>query len=303
MVSSPESHYNAKEYFFYSLLQIKSLMPQHSDIYHACSPLEAIYTPPEKTVVSFHDLVYITDPRLGSAAMNTWYRRLVSEQVFKYACRKAIQSRFIVASNEHNKKELMDYLRVPEEKIRIIRYGVRDDLDPQPKSDKVRRIGYLSYLYSRKRIDLLIEAFKNSRIEAELVIGGEGDEKAHLQELASGDKRIKFLGFIPDDKLSEFYNSLDMFIFPTNFEGYGLPMIEAMACKKPVVVLQDAIMPEEIKRRCFVFRDLTDLDRIWEQVNCSKMIQVEDNYLFAKKHSWTSTVSEYEKLYREVAHG
>ena len=118
-----------------------------------------------------------------------------------------------------------------------------------------------------------------------------------LKKLAEGDSRIKFLGLIPDETLPDFYNSLDVFVFPTAIEGYGLPIVEAMACKKPVVVLDDAIIPWDVKRRCvivdkldYVLGNKEYLERI------CKGVDIEGNYTWAKEHDWDEAITQYEKL-------
>ncbi|WP_225370026.1 glycosyltransferase [Methanobrevibacter arboriphilus] len=58
-----------------------------------------------------------------------------------------------------------------------------------------------------------------------------------------------FLGFISDEDMVDFYNSLDVFVFPTIMEGYGMPIVEAMACGKPVITLEDAYIPHDIKKK------------------------------------------------------
>jgi glycosyltransferase involved in cell wall biosynthesis len=203
--------------------------------------------------------------------------------------------------SEHVKKEVIRIFGIDEDRVKVIKSGIRGDLEPLPKKDKVFRVGYLAQLDRRKRVDLLIKAFKKSDLD-ELVIGGKGLDEGILKILAGGDKRIKFLGFIPDEELVNFYNSLDVFIFPTAIEGFGLPIVEAMACGKPVIVLDDAIIPWEVKRRCIIVENLDIvlgykdyLERI------CKGIDIEGNYNWAKSHSWNKCIEEYEKLYEGVS--
>lgn len=100
--------------------------------------------------------------------------------------------------------------------------------------------------------ELLIDAFK----ENELIIEGIGVDKDKLVSRARGDDRIGFRGLIPDSKLVDFYNYLDVFVSPTWLEGYKLPIVEAMACKRPVIVLHEARIPWEVKRRCIIVEEL-----------------------------------------------
>ena len=164
------------------------------------------------------------------------------------------------------------------------------------------RIGYLGMLDRRKRVDVLVDSFRRSRLDAELVIAGRGLDESILREIAGGDTRIRFLGFVKEENLCSFYNSLDIFVFPTWLEGYGLPIVEAMACGRPVVVLSDAIIPQEVKQRCIKVDSLDLLfdNQAFLEILC-KSVDCKSNYEWAKNHDWGRCVDEYIKLYREIA--
>lgn len=315
-------------YFKYTLLDIPLRMPRGMDIYHALTPMESIWIPKgkgvsiildliaithpgmyggrlgyNKSIVTLHDIFTYTDPGILGAGINTGVKRWISKTYFKFACEQAVKCKYVVTVSEHVKREVIRLFGAEEDKVRVIKSGIREDLEPQPKKDKVFRVGYLAQLDKRKRIDLLIEAFKRSKL-SELVIGGKGVDEKKLKRQAEGDSRIKFLGFVPDENLGDFYNSLDVFVFPTAIEGYGLPPVEVMACKKPVVVLQDAIIPWEVKRRCIIVEELDYVLGSWEYLDrlCAS-IDIESNYEWAKEHSWGKCIEEYTKLYEEIASG
>jgi glycosyltransferase involved in cell wall biosynthesis len=166
------------------------------------------------------------------------------------------------------------------------------------KKDNVFRVGTLNQLDKRKRIDLLIRAFKQSSIDGELVIAGAGEDRPMLESLAGEDQRIKFLGVVPDDSLTEFYSSLSVFVSPTKLEGWGLTLCEALACRIPCVVLSDALIPEEIKSKCVVTDDLRRTLENWSGIPILRLL---DNERWAKGFTWEKCVGEYEKLYREIA--
>ncbi|KKK85133.1 hypothetical protein LCGC14_2776380, partial [marine sediment metagenome] len=272
--------------------------------------------------------------KLGSGIGYSKWKNIAGRTYNRFMINISKKCKGVTAVSEQTKKDLTTYLDIPEEKIKVIRSGIRLDLIPMKKKDKTFRVGYLGALDRRKRVGLLIGAFKASEL-GELAIGGSGLDESILKGLAEGDKRIKFLGRhdnetqlliagtgvdeqklralaqgddritfegrIPDDKLVDFYNSLDVFIFPTWVEGYGLPIVEAMACKKPVIVLFDASIPWDIKKRCvivdrldYVLANQTYLTRLCKSVN------IEDNYRWAKEHDWDKTVDEYIKIYEEI---
>lgn len=310
-------------YFLYTSLGIPIRLPRGMDVYHAITPMESIWIPKEKgvawildiiaithpelyggrwsgSIATFHDLFPLTHSRLQGAGLTNNAKSLVGTRYFEFACRKALKCKHIVTVSEHVKQEVMRVFNVEEDRIKVIKSGIRDDLEPWEKRNKKFRVGYLGQLDKRKRIDLLIEAFKKSALE-ELVIGGKGLDENALRLQAGNDPRIKFLGLIPDEKLPAFYNSLDVFVFPTAIEGYGLPPVEAMACKKPVVVLHDAIIPWEVKRRCTIVEELEYVlgNQKYLEELCQS-IDIEGNYTWAKAHSWDKCVDEYIKLYEEV---
>lgn len=103
----------------------------------------------------------------------------------------------------------------------------------------------VSRLDKPKRIDMLIQAMKYVKSDVKLLIAGTGPERTHLEELADGDERIQFLGFVKDEEVEDYYsNSLVIPYFPYD-EDYGLITIEAMLHKKPVITTKDAGGPTE----------------------------------------------------------
>ena len=223
---STETGTSLYRYYWYLTWQMKNRLPHDSDVYHALTPMEAMWPPKRKTVVTFHDLFLITEPgKVGGGMGYRDFKRDVGRKFFEQACRMAIKSRFIVCVSEKTKQEVMDYFKVPEDKIRVIRSGINADLEPEPKHNSIFRIGYLGGLDRRKRVNLLIDAFRRTELKAQLLIGGTGLDDEMLKKQARGDTRIKFLGIVPDENLKDFYNSLDLFVFPTAQEGYGLPCL------------------------------------------------------------------------------
>lgn len=290
-------------YFYYTLVELPLHMASLGkfDIYHALTPMEGIWMPKKKTVVTFYDFIPITDLGKAGSGLNAsnWVGK-VGQEYFRFACRIVSKASGIACISQQTKDELVTLFKVKPERAKVIRLGISEDLIPKPKKDKTLRIGYLGQLDRRKRVDILVSAFHKSKLDAELTIGGIGPDRQALEFIADEDPRIKFLGLVPDLDLPDFYNSLDILAFPTGVEGYGLPIIEAMACGKPVVVLWDAKIPWEVKQGCFMTDNLGQFlikDLEWSIAHN----KTEDNLEFARKHNWDSCVEEYIKLYKEVS--
>ncbi|MFB6245453.1 MAG: glycosyltransferase [Candidatus Nanohaloarchaea archaeon] len=97
-------------------------------------------------------------------------------------------------------------------------------------------VGSLSALKKYKNQEKTLEIFAEKYADKEnnyLVIGGDGPRREHLEQKASElgiEQKTKFLGYVPDEELVDFYNSIDLFIYPSKWEGFGLPPIEAKLC-------------------------------------------------------------------------
>lgn len=298
-VTAVSSQHNSLHgYAWYTMCSLWGEMHRRYDAYHAMTPVEGIHAPPGKSVATFYDLILLTHPEHAGAGVGYSPTKLwIAQQYFEFACKRAARARYVACISDYTREQVIERLHVPERKVGTIRLGIRPDMEPRPKQDNIYRIGYLGQLDRRKRVALLINAFRKANIDAELVIGGIGVDEAKLRAVAGNDPRIKFLGFIPDERLVNFFNSLTVFAFPTSIEGWGLPIVEAFACNVPVVVMADAIIPPELKSRCYVTDDLA-----WwlKEVTPDNIGWQADNYEYAKSHSWDRCVDEYEQLYREI---
>lgn len=113
------------------------------------------------------------------------------------------------------------------------------------------RIGYLATLSRRKRVDRLLDAFARVQAvvpEVALDIGGTGPLHDELlaRSRALGLRNVTFRGFVAQDQLADFYRSLDVFVLPSDYEGFGLTVLEAMACGVPVVTTRVSSLPEVV---------------------------------------------------------
>jgi len=171
----------------------------------------------------------------------------------------------IIAISEHAKRDLVEYLNIPEERIIVTPLAARGAFKPRPP-DAVRaytldRWGLQSpYLLSvgtlepRKNIGRLVRAFcalpAEVRNSYQLVIaGGKGWLSSDIYRMAidlGAESRIRFLGYVPEPDLPWLYCGATCFIYPSLYEGFGLPPLEAMASGVPVVTSNASSMPEVV---------------------------------------------------------
>ncbi len=219
------------------------------DIYH-----ETAFTPAKlsliPTVYSIYDLSLRryskTHPR-----ERVWFFEYFIKTRLKYAMHILTISEFI-------KQEIIEEFKVPPSMVTAVPLAP-DPLFAPCSADIVKKIRikynlpksyllFVSSLEPRKNIDLLIEALQTSNTDIPLVLAGWhgwGDKK-WLEKIKETDlkNRIYVIGHVPDDDLKAIYNGAAALVYPSLYEGFGLPIVEAMACGCPVICSNKASMPE-----------------------------------------------------------
>jgi glycosyltransferase involved in cell wall biosynthesis len=165
----------------------------------------------------------------------------------------------VIAISEHTKHDIVELFGVDPEKIDVTPLGVSEGLSPlapQERADFRDQHGfngltllYLGTLEPRTNIPNLLRAFDLIAGEsgAELVLGGaQGwltDELHQTLNAMRSRDRVRLTGFIPEAELRSWLSAADIFVFPSRYEGFGLPPLEAMACGTPVVASTSSSLP------------------------------------------------------------
>ena len=289
-------------YWWYSVARKPFMLPRGRDVYHALSPVESLWLPEDKAIVSVHDLFPVLYGQLqGAGVGKSTIKQRIAGEFFAHCLFKSAICAQTVCNSTLTSTQLIRFTGGLCHHTQVIYWGISSDLYPTHHMRAKRpRIGYLGQLDRRKRVDVLITAFRKSAINADLMIAGTGPDSNQLKELAGDDPRITFLGFLPDSKLRVFYSSLTALVLPSYMEGWGLPAVEAMACGVPVVVLEDVIMPFEIRLKCHETFDLS----VWFNALDDGMVLERNEYVdWARSHTWDRCITQYENVYREVANG
>ncbi|MDM1293474.1 glycosyltransferase family 4 protein [Sphingobacterium sp. N143] len=202
-----------------------------------------------KSIVSMHDLIFMRYPAL--------YRpidRWIYQKKFAYACR---QSDKIVAISKQTKNDIIEFFNIPEEKINIIYQGCHEAFKTEKtaaeKEALKKRLGLpnefllnVGTIEERKNALSIVKAIEN--IDIPLVIVGKST-KYQLQLKEFIDKhqmnhRVHFLSGLNMQELSVLYSSALAFIYPSIYEGFGIPIIEALYSGTPVITTNSGVFPE-----------------------------------------------------------
>lgn len=208
-----------------------------------------------RNIITIHDMAYEYFPEALTDKALDYLKTHLPEVAQKADC--------LIADSEATKLDVVKHLNVAEEKVKVIYLGVDDKFKPINDSallEKVRAhyrlprkfILYVGTIEPRKNIQGLIKAYarlcEEDAFYHDLVIAGwMGWKSEGLTDLIKGlgiEHRLHFTGYIDENDLPALYNLTDLFAFPSFFEGFGLPVLEAMACGVPVVTSNVSSLPE-----------------------------------------------------------
>ena len=210
-----------------------------------------------KTVVTIHDLSFLRYPEGAEPKL----RRYLSSAVPRAVSRADL----VLGDSENTRNDIIELLSVPPGKVEVLYPGV-DEIFRVVEDERI--LSEVSSLYGldfpfiltvgtvepRKNLILLLDAYaalrKASDVPHKLVIaGGKGwlyEGVFRRVEELSLDEDVIFLGFVADQNLPALYSLADVFVFPSLYEGFGLPPLEAMACGTPVITSRTSSLPEVV---------------------------------------------------------
>ncbi len=289
------------------------------DIYHGLDfVLPPLVGNPRK-VVTVHDLAFLQYPETAVPSLAAYLNKVVPESV---------ASADVVAANSHTTKQaLIEHYKTPPEKITVIPCGIapyfKRITDPiileatRHKFDLKRPIILsVGTLEPRKNHLGLIKAFyelqRDKENSAQLAIaGGKGwlyeETLRTVKELKLEDK-VRFLGRVSDLELITLYSLADVFAFPSFFEGFGIPPLEAMACGAPVITSNTSSLPE-VTGDAAIQVDPHDIHALANAI--ARLLEDEylrenlrqKGYLQVQKYTWTKSAHKMLSVYQKLHNG
>lgn len=236
-------------------IQPFALRQLRPDVYHA-SAFVIPFGIRGPSVVTVYDLSFVHYPQVLSRS-----RRVYLQTFTRSSCLRASR---VIAISESTKRDLIAMWGISPDKIDVSSVGVDDTFRPMPtdeieafrarKNLPPRFLLFLGTLEPRKNLPMLLRAYaqlsQDVRQELHLVLGGGkgwlyDDIFATIEQYKLQDT-VHTPGYIPSDELLWWYNAAEAFVYPTLYEGFGLPLLEAMACGKRVVASNSSSLPEAV---------------------------------------------------------
>ncbi|MCB4792729.1 MAG: glycosyltransferase family 4 protein [Elusimicrobia bacterium] len=266
-----------------------------------------------KMVVSIHDLIHILFPQFLSSRAAYYYAKFFLAS----ACEK---SQRIMTISENTKNDIIKHFRVEPSKIKVIYIGINPVFKPSLELAKEVRekigkyILYVGALRPHKNVHTLVEAFnrlkKKNEISHKLVLVGNGkkDYIVKIQKMIAAysiENSVLMPEVLNQEELRKYYCGADVFVFPSLYEGFGLPPLEAMASGCPVITSNSSSMPEVVGD-AGIMTDAQDIDRLSNAIY--KVISdeglrkkmIEKGIARSKIFSYEKTVRETVNIYNDV---
>jgi glycosyltransferase involved in cell wall biosynthesis len=270
-------------------------------------------------VVTMHDMSIYRYPQLQPLKTVAVHRAVVPVLASRAA--------MIIADSESSRQDILRHLRIGAERVRVVHAGIgpqfTEYLQPgQPDGDEVRRRYGLTSPYvltvgtlePRKNHRRLIQAFSSlvqqERIPHHLVIAGARGwkDRALLEEVRRSPvaSRIHVLGYVPAADLPALYRSAEAFAFPSLYEGFGLPVLEALACGAPSLISSDPALTEVAGEGTAVVVDAESVQdisaglyRLLSDPSLASPLRAR-GFARASQFSWDRCARQMLQLYREV---
>ena len=314
---------------YLNLLWYRWRLPVHAtiftgmvDIYHGPDFVLPPINGKVRKIVTVHDLAFLEHPEYAVPQLAAYLKKVVPE---------AVAAADVIAAVSHaTRKTLIEYFHTPPEKITIIPNGIRSYFrritDPILLSATRHKFGLkhplvlgVGTLEPRKNHLGLIKAFHKAQSAAEkkqrpamlALAGGPGwlyDETQRLIAKLKLENKVRFLGRVSELELITLYSMADVFVFPSFYEGFGVPPIEAMACGAPVITSNTSSLPEVAGDAALLIdpHNTGELARAILQVLANEQLRDElrqKGYARAQHFTWPKSASKMLSVYQQLYDG
>jgi glycosyltransferase involved in cell wall biosynthesis len=287
------------------------------DLFHAPHYVLPPLTPC-KSVVTIHDCIHLRFPQYLPNRLGYAYAR----SSMWIATHRANR---VLTVSEASKRDILRYFRVPEGKIDVIYNAIDDRLGETPTAEEVERVReryqlnapyvlYAGNIKPHKNLERLIEAFHTLRQDPDLghvkllIIGDEISKYASLRRAVHRyklHKYVRFFGFVPDKTLAVLYRLARVFVFPSLYEGFGFPPLEAMASGTPVITSNVSSLPEVVGDAALLINPLdpAEIAQAMRRVLMDSELREELRQRGLRRvseFSWERSVRRVREIYGEV---
>ncbi|GIM30239.1 glycosyl transferase [Clostridium polyendosporum] len=260
------------------------------------------------TVMTIHDLNHIRYPQFYTPFHKYYYKYIVKPS--------ALNSKKVLTVSNFAKSELLGWLKCEDSRVVVTYNGIDSDFKHISDETTLKKVKYkydlpdkfilyIGNLKPHKNVETLVKAMKTVKDKNYfLVMNGKLNDKLRevIKEYDVND-RIKFIGFVDDEDLPVLYSEAKVFVFPSLYEGFGLPPLEAMACGCQVIVSDTSSLPEVVGNYGLKFdaKDHINLSNKINQCIESPLLYNEKELKdWMNRYDWQNTFDLTYEIYKEI---
>jgi glycosyltransferase involved in cell wall biosynthesis len=273
---------------------------------------------PCRSVVTIHDCIHLRFPQYLPSRLGYAYARAQMWSATHRAAR-------VITVSEASKRDILRYFHVAESRIDVIYNAIDDRFWQAPDAEEIDRVRqryqliapfvlYAGNIKPHKNLERLIEAFHLLRQDAAfkdvqlLIIGDQISKYATLRRAVHRHKlhkHVRFFGFVPDRTLAALYRLANVFVFPSLYEGFGLPPLEAMASGTPVITSNVSSLPEVVGDAAVMIDpyEPAAIADAMQRVLTDEALRADlrrRGLARAREFSWERSVARVREIYAEV---
>ena len=258
--------------------------------------------PKVNVITTIQDFARV-DKGVQKGILQHTYNRIVRRSIadaFKY-------SDLILFTSSQTEKDADKYFK-PGYKKTMINLAVRESILKAPfhkKKNKLFTVGYIGSLASHKNVIMVLKTanlMKDKKFQ--FIIYGKGIEYDDLIQFKDKNelKNVKFMGLAPEDKIAHTYDSFNAFMFPSKYEGFGLPILEAQSRGLPTIVYKQGKIPKEVTRYCFKAGSPKEASGLILNIKKDNHISAKNKkaIMYARSFSWDTCTKKTLSAYLDI---
>jgi glycosyltransferase involved in cell wall biosynthesis len=229
--------------------------------------------------------------------------------VVKLGLLSSLKADFLIADSSLTKQTAIEKFGYDKNRIKVVNLGLNEKfIIPlsinKGKKDDGFKVGYIGAFRPNKNLEFAIESFKKVRDKnmSFEIYGAKTFDYKKLVIQSHTDKRIIFKGFLDEKNKVNTYMGFDCFVFPSLYEGFGLPILEAQALGIPVIIYKNALIPKEVRKYCLEAESPEHMAQIIENLKENGYNEKEQEKAigYARSFTWEKTANETLKVYKKV---